>query len=133
MQTLLDGEGLNTPNRVSVLDGGHALVGRTVAMLSKTHILRCSRHLQVLCTIYPTPPDPVAAARTHRLSQLSLCPSDPPTPGRTHVHLCSSMFFFVLAQEEMVRKSAPREDQELFKQLVVLPPGHKNTAENLYK
>lgn len=108
-------------------------MGRTAAMLAKTHILRCSRHLQVLCTIYPTPPDPVGAARTNRLSQLSLCPSDPPTPGRTHVHLCSSMFFFVLAQEEMVRKSAPREDQQLFEQLVVIPPGHKELAEKLYK
>ena len=108
-------------------------MGRTVAMLAKTHILRCSRHLQVLCTIYPTPFDPVGAARTNRLSQLSLCPSDPPTPGWTHVHLCSSMFFFVLAQEEIVRKSAPRQDQQLFEQLVVLPPGHKEMAEKLYK
>ena len=39
-------------------------MGRTLAMLPKTHILRCSRHLQVLCTLYPPPPDPLGAAPT---------------------------------------------------------------------
>ena len=43
LQTLLEGDGLNTPDRVSVLDGGPALVGRTEEMLHKTKILRCSR------------------------------------------------------------------------------------------
>ena len=107
---MLAGDGLNTPNRVSVLDGGHALVGRTVAMLSKTHILRCSRHLQVLCTIYPTPPDPVAAARTHRLSQLSQCPSDPPTPGLTSIYAAQCFSLFLLRRRWCARAFRIRID-----------------------
>ena len=55
VQTLLDGDGLNTPDRVTVLDGGPALMGRTKALLPKANILRCSRHLQVIICTYPLP------------------------------------------------------------------------------
>ena len=130
VQKLLAGEGLNTAERVSVLDGGPALVGRTLAMLPKTNILRCSRHLQVLCTLYPTRP---SRRSTHPPPLAAVTVPVQPSHTRTHVHLCSSMLFFVLAQEELVRKSAPQQDQELFAALIKLPPGHIDMAENLYR